>query len=49
MELRDPSTMTAEEIRAEQEETYNWNPDTPMTREEDDRVNALAVELNRRA
>ena len=49
MELRDPSTMTAEEIRAEQEEIYNRNPDVPMTREEDDRVNALADELNRRA
>jgi hypothetical protein len=49
MELRDPSTMTTEEVRAEQEEIHNRNPDVPLTREEDDRVNALADELNRRA
>jgi hypothetical protein len=49
MELRDPSTMTAEEIRAEQEGIYNRNLDVPMTREEGDRVNACADELKHRA
>lgn len=49
MELRHPSPMTAEEIRAEQEEMHTRNPGIRMTREEDDRVNALADELNRRA
>ncbi len=49
IELRDPSTMTAEEIRTEQEKMYKRNLEASLNLEEDDRLKALADELNRRA